>query len=71
MSLSDLRVPLLWRPADHLKDTGDSRSAGISFSLTKYLFSIYLFCRRRFALFLIARTGAQIYDTGLVYHVDR
>jgi len=50
VSLSDLRVPLLWRPADHLKDTGDSR---------------------RFALFLIARVGAQIYDTGLVYPVDR
>ena len=26
---------------------------------------------RRFAVFLIARVGAQIYDTGLVYPIDR
>lgn len=50
VSLSDMRVPLLWRPRDHMQDTGDSR---------------------RFALFLIARVGAQIYDTGLVYPIDR
>jgi hypothetical protein len=50
VSLSDLRVPLLWRPRDHMQDTGDSR---------------------RFAVFLIARVGAQIYDTGLVHPIDR
>ena len=50
VSLSEVRVPLLWRTRDHMQDTGDSR---------------------RFALFLIARVGAQIYDTGLVHPVDR
>jgi len=50
VSLSDIRIPLLWRPKDHMHDTGDSR---------------------RFALFCIARVGAQIYDTGLIHPVDR
>jgi len=50
VSLSDIRIPLLWRPRDHMQDTGDSR---------------------RFAIFCIARVGAQIYDTGLVHPVDR
>eukprot|EP00092_Neocalanus_flemingeri_P084481 GFUD01106138.1.p1 GENE.GFUD01106138.1~~GFUD01106138.1.p1 ORF type:complete len:462 (+),score=154.09 GFUD01106138.1:110-1495(+) len=50
VSLSDVRIPLLWRPRDHMQDTGDSR---------------------RFAIFCIARVGAQIYDTGLVHPVDR
>jgi len=50
VSLSDVRIPLLWRPKDHMHDTGDSR---------------------RFALFCIARVGAQIYDTGLIHPVDR
>jgi len=50
VSLSDLRIPLLWSPKDHMQDTGDSR---------------------RFAMFLIARVGAQIYDTGLIHPIDR
>jgi len=50
VSLSDIRLPLLWRPRDHMQDTGDSR---------------------RFAVFCIARVGAQIYDTGLIHPVDR
>jgi len=50
VSLSDIRIPLLWRPKDHMQDTGDSR---------------------RFAIFCIARVGAQIYDTGLIHPIDR
>jgi len=50
LSLSDVRMPLTWRPRDHIDDVGDGR---------------------RFAVFLLARIGAQIYDSGLLHPVDR
>ena len=50
VSLSEVSVPLLRRPRDHMQDTGDGR---------------------RFAFFLIARRGAQIYDTALLHPVDK
>ena len=50
VSLSDIRIPLMWKRKDHLKDVGD---------------------RRRFAVFCLARIGAQIYDSSLIFPVDR
>ncbi|XP_023347091.1 rhotekin-2 [Eurytemora carolleeae] len=29
VSLSDIRIPLLWRPRDHMQDTGDSRKFAV------------------------------------------
>lgn len=49
VSLSDIRIPLVWRPGGH-HDMGDTR---------------------KFAVFCIARVGAQIYDTALISPVDR
>ena len=39
VSLSDIRIPLMWKRKDHLKDSGDNR---------------------RFAVFCLARIGAQV-----------
>lgn len=50
LSLSDIRIPLLWRRKEHLHETVDSR---------------------RFAVFVVARIGSQIYDTTLIEPVDR
>ena len=50
VSLSDIRVPLMWKRKDHLKDVGDNR---------------------RFAVFCLARIGAQIYDSALISPIDR
>ena len=41
VSLSDIRIPLMWKRKDHLKDSGDAR---------------------RFAVFCLARIGAQVSD---------
>lgn len=49
VSLSDVRIPLVWRPGGN-HDQGDTR---------------------KFAVFCIARVGAQIYDTALISPVDR
>merc|ERR1711976_318951 len=50
VSLSDIRIPLMWKRKDHLKDSGDNR---------------------RFAVFCLARIGAQIYDSALISPIDR
>lgn len=50
VSLSDIRIPLMWKRKDHLKDSGDNR---------------------RFAVFCLARIGAQIYDSALICPIDR
>jgi len=50
VSVSDVRIPLMWKRKDHLNDSGD---------------------RRRFAVFCLARIGAQIYDSSLICPVDR
>jgi len=50
VSLSDLRLPLMWRDTDHFKNKGDYR---------------------RFAVFCLAKIGTQLYDTSLMFPVDR
>ncbi len=50
VSLSDVRIPLMWRRKDHMKDVGDSR---------------------QFAVFCLARIGSQIYDSTLIFPIDR
>jgi len=40
VSLSDVRIPLLWRPRDHMQDTGDSRRFAI-FCITRVGAQIY------------------------------
>ncbi|VVC35413.1 Anillin homology domain,Pleckstrin homology domain,PH domain-like [Cinara cedri] len=50
VSLSDLRLPLMWRDTDHFKNKGDYR---------------------RFAVFCLAKIGTQLFDTSLMFPVDR
>lgn len=50
VSISEIRMPLMWRDSDHFKNKGD---------------------HRRFAVFCLVKIGTEIYDTSLLFPVDR
>lgn len=50
LSISEIRMPLMWRDSDHFKNKGDYR---------------------RFAVFCLVKIGIEIYDTILLFPIDR